>query len=67
MPKRSEDLKIDIERALKGKPYRDRETSYILAAKAEKMTWHELMALPYRIFLKMNLVRRSEMLFGGLR
>jgi len=65
LPLRGEDLKVDIERALraeKGVTYRDRETGYILLMKSLSMKWDEMMNMPYRILLKMNLMNKIDSL-----
>lgn len=60
VPKTSEDLRIDAQRAAKGEKYKDREIALISSMRAHGMTWQALMDLPYRIMLKMNLIKGAE-------
>jgi hypothetical protein len=60
IPRTSEDLQIDAIRAAKGERYKDREIARILSMRAHGMTWQALMDLPYRILLKMNMIKNAE-------
>ncbi len=60
IPRTSEDLQIDALRAAKGEKYKDREIALISSMRAHGMAWQALMDLPYRILLKMNMIKNAE-------
>ena len=65
IPLGPEDLKLDMERAVKGEAYKDRETALIFSMRAHGMGWKDIIELPYRIYLKMNMLRHTEQLVRG--
>ena len=60
IPRTADDLKVDAGRAAKGDTYKDREIALILSMRAHGISWQAMMDLPYRILLKMNMIKNAE-------
>jgi len=60
IPRTADDLRVDAERVAKGEHCKDREIALIVSMRAHGMTWQAMMDIPYRILLKLNLIKNLE-------